>query len=405
MNSLSNNPSNSNPFKGVKIEYHILQSFPVSCLNRDDVGSPKSAFIGGVNRARVSSQSWKRQVRQEMHNNGVKLAVRTKKVAEIIATECVLLGAEELLAVEVSELIASMVVTDTLLFFSNAEAKAYAEFAAKFDFKVPMKEKADKKSAKNKEEAVDLPADQGAGQVEGSEGVKEVKPFTEKTLQKELKKASKDALALGVEGLDIALFGRMVAKMPDMDVEAASSFSHAISTHKVESEIDFFTALDDYSEDQGSSHIGSNEFNAAVYYRYISLDLGVLFENLLSFQSREEHVNEMNQAIEEFTKAIFIAVPSGKQKTQSAASFWDFANIQVRKGQNLQVSFESPVKAKEEGFLAPSIDVLTHELAKKEKMAGSLYGKISEITLSVEGDNSIDDVIESLDVENWMADE
>ena len=46
----------SNKFTGRRLEFHILQSFPVSCLNRDDLGSPKSAMIGGVPRARVSSQ-------------------------------------------------------------------------------------------------------------------------------------------------------------------------------------------------------------------------------------------------------------------------------------------------------------------------------------------------------------
>ena len=49
------------------IEMHILQSFPVTCLNRDDVGAPKSAYFGGVSRARVSSQSWKRAIRQLRH--------------------------------------------------------------------------------------------------------------------------------------------------------------------------------------------------------------------------------------------------------------------------------------------------------------------------------------------------
>ena len=52
------------------IEFHILQSFPVSCLNRDDLGSPKSAIIGGVERARVSSQCWKRAVRMALHESG-----------------------------------------------------------------------------------------------------------------------------------------------------------------------------------------------------------------------------------------------------------------------------------------------------------------------------------------------
>ena len=46
------------------LELHILQSFPVACLNRDDLNSPKTAIFGGVQRARVSSQSWKRAIRE-----------------------------------------------------------------------------------------------------------------------------------------------------------------------------------------------------------------------------------------------------------------------------------------------------------------------------------------------------
>lgn len=73
----------SEKFNGVRIEFHILQSFPVSCLNRDDMGSPKSAIIGGVPRARVSSQCWKRAVRMKMHEMGVHTAFRTKKMKMI----------------------------------------------------------------------------------------------------------------------------------------------------------------------------------------------------------------------------------------------------------------------------------------------------------------------------------
>ena len=60
------------------IEFHILQSFPVSCLNRDDVGAPKTVVIGGVERLRVSSQCWKRSVRLALHEQGVKLGIRTQ---------------------------------------------------------------------------------------------------------------------------------------------------------------------------------------------------------------------------------------------------------------------------------------------------------------------------------------
>ena len=42
------------------VDVHVLQTVPPSNLNRDDTGSPKSATFGGVRRARVSSQAWKR---------------------------------------------------------------------------------------------------------------------------------------------------------------------------------------------------------------------------------------------------------------------------------------------------------------------------------------------------------
>lgn len=46
------------------VDFHVLQTVPPSCVNRDDTGSPKTAVYGGVTRARVSSQAWKRAMRQ-----------------------------------------------------------------------------------------------------------------------------------------------------------------------------------------------------------------------------------------------------------------------------------------------------------------------------------------------------
>ena len=47
------------------------------------------------------------------------------------------------------------------------------------------------------------------------------------------------------QSLDLALFGRMVADDPELNVEASSQVAHAISTHEVVPEFDFFTAVDD----------------------------------------------------------------------------------------------------------------------------------------------------------------
>ncbi|MEC8010451.1 MAG: type I-E CRISPR-associated protein Cas7/Cse4/CasC [Pseudomonadota bacterium] len=334
----------ANAYSGIRIEYHILQSFPVTCLNRDDVGAPKSAVVGGVPRARVSSQCWKRQVRLAMHELGVKLGVRTKKTQELFIKACESVGASQEQAHLCGAKLASELGEDTLLFISDSEATAFAEYAQNYGFD------------------------------------------DSKIKSKELAKVAKKVLNPAIDALDIALFGRMVAKAADMSVEAAASFSHAISTHKVSNEIEFFTALDDLQEDPGSAHIGSLEFNSATYYRYISLDLGQLVQTM-----GEE---DLNKAVDSFTKALFVAVPNARQTTQSGASGWDFARVLVRKGPRLQVSFETPVKkATEGGYLQGSIETLKNELNKREKLTGSLFGKLGCYEWGESEDYSVDNLI------------
>lgn len=336
----------NNPLKNLRIEFHILQSFPVTCLNRDDVGAPKTAMIGGVQRARVSSQAWKRPVRMAMHEFGAKLGIRTKHVAGIVAQACTDSGASEEQANSCGEMIASCLSKDTLLFFTMTEAKAFAEYAQEQGF--------DAKKLKDKD----------------------------------VHKVAKKALNPAIDGIDIALFGRMVAQAADLNVEAAASFSHAISTHKASNEVEFFTALDDLATEPGSAHMGSLEFNSATYYRYVSLDLGQLWQTLAG--------QDLSGAVESFTKALFVAVPAARQATQSGASPWEFAKVLVRRGQRLQVPFETAIKAKDGGFLQPSIDAMTSYLAKQEKLHGSLFGKQAEYTYGQNDSINIDDLIAAL---------
>ncbi|MCH8499923.1 MAG: type I-E CRISPR-associated protein Cas7/Cse4/CasC [Marinobacter sp.] len=335
-----------NAYTNTRIEYHILQSFPVTCLNRDDVGAPKSAIVGGVPRARVSSQCWKRQVRLAMQEFGIKLGIRTKKAQEIFVKACLEAGASEAQAVACGAKMATQLTDDTLLFISETEAAAFAAYAAELAFD------------------------------------------DSKIKDKDLAKVAKKALNPAEDALDIALFGRMVAKAAEMNVEAAASFSHAISTHKVSNEVEFFTALDDRQDEPGSAHMGSLEFNSATYYRYISLDLGQLAQTMGE--------DDLKKAVEAFTKALFVAVPSARQTTQSGASPWEFARVMVRKGQRLQVPFETAIKAREGGYLKPSIDELKEYLDKKEKLAGSLFGKQASYDWGENEDFSIDALVESL---------
>jgi CRISPR system Cascade subunit CasC len=159
-------------------------------------------------------------------------------------------------------------------------------------------------------------------------------------------------------------------------------FFTALDDLQSKEKADFFVALDD--ERQGgheAAHMGSLEFNSAVYYRYISLDLGQLYENI--------GAEDMDVAVEVFTKALYLAVPIARQNTMSGASSWDYARIFGRRGQRLQASFDKPVRS-DKGYIQPSITALEAFLALKERQAGSLFGKELELTLGPDMETSID---------------
>lgn len=359
----------NNPYTNKIIEFHILQSFPVTCLNRDDVGAPKTAVVGGVTRARVSSQCWKRAVRTAMHETcGVELGCRTKLLGMLVAKACEKEGASQEKALLCGKKVEGIFGTskdeeeasksDTLLFMGSNEVELIAKALknADFDSNKVFTGKDAKAQAKELAKIIDKP---------------------------------KFVQTQNLDGLDIALFGRMIAQAPSLDVEAAASFSHAISTHKVTNQIEFFTALDDFSKEQGSAHMGSLEFNAATYYRYICLDLGQLYETLAGDAF-------FDQAITAFIKALYVAVPEARQTTQSGYCLWDYANILVRKGQGVQLSFDKPVKAKDAGMLEPSIEILKKDIAKKEKISGSLFGKLAQFEFGIDENFSIDNLIDSV---------
>ncbi|MFH1562007.1 MAG: type I-E CRISPR-associated protein Cas7/Cse4/CasC [Nitrospirota bacterium] len=379
-----------NPYRNLRVEFHILQSFPVTCLNRDDVGAPKTAVVGGTTRARVSSQCWKRQVRLAMRDFGVILGTRTKHISELIAAECVALEA------------------------TPEQAKACGDKIEQIFIK--KKEVAKKKVKKDKETDTDeeLAEDTEEEKSAGSDKTdtllflspKEVNKLAnvfkdngfnpdlvitqkeEKKQAKELENIIGGKVDQNIDALDIALFGRMVAQAAKLNVEAAASFAHAISTHKVTNEVEFFTALDDKSEESGSAHMGSLEFNSATYYRYVSLDIGQLCQTLAG--------QNIPEAVESFVKALFVAIPSARQTTQSGASPWEFARVFVRKGQRLQVPFETAVKPKDGGFLEPSKKEMCEYLNKKEKLAGTLFGRIDDFDFGENVEFNIDQLIESI---------
>jgi CRISPR system Cascade subunit CasC len=301
------------------IELHILQSFPVSCLNRDDVGSPKSAVFGGVNRARISSQCLKRAVRVHAREHGQPdrfRGIRSRFLLEAFTTA---LTSHGMTAEKADE-----------------QAKAIAATFSKLEDKK-------KESSSDVTTAVFLSPgeiDQIAAAVAAGE---------------DPKKAAKKANRL--DAADIALFGRMIANDPTLNIEGAAMFSHALSTHQASNEVDFFSAVDDRkadASDAGAGMIGTLEFTSATYYRYCALNLNLLESpSHLGPLSREER----QPVVEAFLTAALLAVPGARQNSMNAATLpHSVLGIVKDKGQPLQLinAFETPVSAPAGGVAGTS---------------------------------------------------
>ena len=343
------------------IELHILQSFPVSCLNRDDVGAPKSAVFGGVNRARLSSQCLKRAIRLTAKELNARFAGnRTRKAAEDLAQELVKLG------------------------WSEIDAQAAAESTChSFLSGKPPKKKAKGKGA----EAGDTPEakDQTSTLLYFSPGqlqavaqamakARKEKPDT-KDFQAVAAKAAKGAM---LDAADIAIFGRMVANENTLTLEGAGLFSHALSTHKADNEIDFWTAVDDCKQagdDAGAANMGPAEFTSACYYRYVALNLGLLRQSShLAALSKEE----FKQVVDAFLRAALLAVPNARKNSMNANTVPSYVLGTLKdNGHPIQLinAFESPVRAKGDGLVKDSIAALEAEIKKLKDTWGVTFAK------------------------------
>ncbi len=290
------------------IDFHVLQTVPPSCVNRDDTGSPKTAVYGGSIRARVSSQSWKHAMRMMFRDifEPEQVGQRTKKVPELLAKEISDIDEDasaQKLAMETLKLAGIGVkekdnITDALFFVSKAQLQELAKLAV-------------------------------AGEKD--------------------KKVYKEALQK-MPAIDIALFGRMVASDPSLNFDAAAQVAHSISTHAVHNEYDYFTAVDDCApeDNAGAGHLGTVEFNSSTLYRYATVNINEKLVDQLG--------DDTAKAIRGFAEAFVRSMPTGKQNTFANRTVPDLVYITVRNDQpiNLVGAFEKPVPNSAEGYVSVS---------------------------------------------------
>jgi len=318
------------------VELHMIQNFSPSNLNRDDTNNPKDCEFGGVRRARISSQCIKRAIRTSplfAETTGVDVGTRTKWLMDLLRKRLVTEDAPEEKKQEATTVLTAFVPkyaskldkgsekTAVLLYLSEAEIDSVVEA-----LRENWDDLSDEKTQEN----------------------------TIKQLVKTLVKAHK-----GQTGApDIALFGRMLAEKPELGLEAACQVAHAISTHRVTMEMDFFTAVDDLSPEDtaGAGMMGFTGFDSACFYRYARIDWNQLLQNL------NGDADLARRTVEGFLRAAVAAVPSGKQNSFAANNPPSLLLAVVRQdgmGWSLANAFERPVRPRRDaGLVAPSVEAL-----------------------------------------------
>ncbi len=381
------------------IEVHLLQNHAPSNLNRDDTGSPKEAVFGGYKRARISSQCLKRSIRRSeifQEELAGHLAQRTRSLPELVKKKLLDAGLSEEMAV--------------------IGAKKATGFGTNDGSERPPNKSGHFRTAQTMfltDADIDAVADVIAS---AARKAKDAKAF-EKVAAKELQKQAEDQGCRPVS-VDIALFGRMVTSEAFVDVEASSQFAHAISTHKVDHESDYYTAVDDLvrSDDDeaggGADMIGDIEYNSACYYKYFNVHVDGLVDNLTgrTFNQdvdgdKEKKARETaGKAMRALIETGCRATPTGKQNSFAAHQPPSLIWIEIRE-KNAPVSYANafcvPVNPKtKEGIEVGSANALARECETLTRMYGLEARKrllLSKGDIQILGASSSDNLKSLLD--------
>lgn len=366
------------------VNYHILISHNSSCLNRDDMGMQKTAVFGGTRRVRISSQSLKREMRKprlEEHANNYwkehfgEPSIRTRDLTKLNEKFIKELG-DEFEPAFVTEAIDRFVKTSKSTANEVEEGTADEEgdeSAEKGEAKKTSKKiavapwvvneireicrviKAVKKEGLSEEELKKI-GDSFSKQKKKKQSKEELveKKLGEK-IEKQLKEKADVVTKALASAVDIALFGRMATSGLMTSVDGAMAMAHAITTHTVDGDIDWFTAVDDLIQDSGetgSGHLDTQEFSSGVFYRYASLNLSLLQKNL-----GVDRAGALDIA-RHFLHLLATSTPSAKQNSFAAFNPTDFACVSLSDMPiSLANAFEEPVnRGKNGGFRKPSIN-------------------------------------------------
>lgn len=328
------------------IQLHLLTAYPPSNLNRDDLGRPKTAIVGGTTRLRISSQSLKRAWRKsELFEEalGDHIGTRTKMIGREVFKELKKKGTEE------------------------KKAKEWAKQIAEVFGKLKKEDKENPLNDLQIEQLVHISPEE---RVAINNLVDEIVERNSKPTPEETK-----LLRAKNKAVDIASFGRMLASNQTFNIEAAIQVAHAFSVQKVAVEDDYFTAVDDLNsdEDSGSAHIGETEFSSGLFYLYICINYDLLLENL----SQDKEL--ANKTLKALTETAAKVSPTGKQNSYAsrARASYVLAERGTEQPRSLSVAFLKAINGED------LLELAIERLEKTRKNLDECYGACAESTCTL----------------------
>jgi len=382
------------------IELHVIQNFAPSNLNRSETGTPKECEFGGHRRARISSQCFKRAMREEFKQGSIfsaeqkkSLATRSRLLVEALnkrLTDVERLGGKAKPADQARRVsrialnaggleIKENEQTEYLVFLGEREIQAIADLCIEYWDKLMETDAAYEQARQLQDQISQTEAAAKTGTKDEKQAAKDqvkklkdelgkAQETAKKAIPKEIEKAVKRVLD-GGQAADLALFGRMLATLPEKNIDASAQVAHAISTHKCGIEFDFYTAVDDLlpQGETGAGMMGTIEFNSACFYRYANVDLTQLKKNL----GQDDALTAAT--IEAFLRAGINAVPSGKQNSMAAQNPPLFVLAVARKSGlwSLANAFVNPATTRDGDLVSNSIKKLDEHWGQLATMYGA----------------------------------
>ena len=341
-------------------DFHILHPLPASLLNRGEDDLPKTLLLGGVVRALVSSQSWKRAVRVRLEDVLDEHAARTRMLPLRVADALRAAGWPTELAAFAGTQIVRSATTEGLKTEENQRGITSATLYLPRDVLDDLTHLCSEHRP-HLEEAL---AKETAAHTTPAKGTRK------KTKAEAVLPTPRVASVIRRRTATINLFGRMLAEVPDAHVDGAVQMAPAFTVHASSPQPDYFTTVEDWaaSNESGSAHLQTAFFTTGLLYRYATVNLTELTRNLNGDHDQALHLLRL------FADG-FIDVMPGAKKTSTAPHTYPYlihSNLRDRRPVSYAAAFEQPVKhAPGGGYTTPAVTALSEHAGALNRLLGT----------------------------------